>query len=81
MRIGQGLSASGGFIVGRAVVRDAFSGSRGQRAMSKTGVRTQFSLILEKLLSDPNYSGDVPALFLMAVVLWLLNPGKLKQNS
>lgn len=35
MRIGQGLSASGGLIVGRAVVRDAFSGSRAQRAMSK----------------------------------------------
>ena len=34
MRIGQGLSASGGLIVGRAVVRDAFSGSRAQRAMS-----------------------------------------------
>lgn len=34
MRIGQGLSASGGLVVGRAVVRDAFSGSRGQRAMS-----------------------------------------------
>jgi DHA1 family bicyclomycin/chloramphenicol resistance-like MFS transporter len=34
MRIGQGLSASGGLIVGRAVVRDAFAGSRAQRAMS-----------------------------------------------
>lgn len=34
MRIGQGLSASGGLIVGRAVVRDAFSGSHAQRAMS-----------------------------------------------
>lgn len=34
MRIGQGLSASGGLIVGRAVIRDAFSGSRAQRALS-----------------------------------------------
>jgi DHA1 family bicyclomycin/chloramphenicol resistance-like MFS transporter len=34
MRIGQGVSASGGLIVGRAIVRDAFSGSRAQRAMS-----------------------------------------------
>lgn len=34
MRIGQGLSASGGLIVGRAVVRDAFVGHRAQRAMS-----------------------------------------------
>lgn len=34
MRIGQGLSASGGLIIGRAMVRDAFSGSQAQRAMS-----------------------------------------------
>lgn len=34
MRIGQGLSASGGLIVGRAVVRDVFAGSHAQRAMS-----------------------------------------------
>jgi DHA1 family bicyclomycin/chloramphenicol resistance-like MFS transporter len=35
MRIGQGLSASGPVVVGRAIVRDAFSGARAQRVMSQ----------------------------------------------
>jgi MFS transporter, DHA1 family, multidrug resistance protein len=34
MRVGQGLSASGAVVVGRAIVRDAFEGARAQRAMS-----------------------------------------------
>ncbi|MCW8982499.1 MAG: Bcr/CflA family efflux MFS transporter, partial [Gammaproteobacteria bacterium] len=34
MRIGQGLSASGGMIVGRAVIRDHFEGAEARRAMS-----------------------------------------------
>jgi DHA1 family bicyclomycin/chloramphenicol resistance-like MFS transporter len=34
MRVGQGLSASGPVVVGRAIVRDAFSGARAQRVMS-----------------------------------------------
>jgi MFS transporter, DHA1 family, multidrug resistance protein len=34
MRVGQGLAASGAVVVGRAIVRDAFSGARAQRAMS-----------------------------------------------
>jgi len=34
MRIGQGLSASGGLVVGRAVIRDAFAGAAAQRVMS-----------------------------------------------
>jgi len=33
-RIAQGLSASSGFVVGRAVVRDAFAGARAQKVMS-----------------------------------------------
>lgn len=35
MRIGQGLAASGPVVVGRAIVRDAFSGARAQRVMSQ----------------------------------------------
>ena len=35
MRIGQGLSASGGLVVGRAIIRDAFAGSTAQRVMSQ----------------------------------------------
>ena len=35
MRIGQGLSASGGIVVGRAVIRDAFAGVQAQRVMSQ----------------------------------------------
>jgi len=35
MRIGQGLSASGALVVGRAVIRDAFAGSAAQRVMSQ----------------------------------------------
>lgn len=35
MRIGQGLSASGGLVVGRAVIRDAFAGAAAQRVMSQ----------------------------------------------
>ncbi len=35
MRIGQGLSASGGLVVGRAVIRDSFSGAAAQRVMSR----------------------------------------------
>jgi DHA1 family bicyclomycin/chloramphenicol resistance-like MFS transporter len=38
MRLGQGLSASGPIVVGRAIVRDAFSGAQAQRAMSKAMV-------------------------------------------
>lgn len=35
MRIGQGLSASGALVVGRAIIRDAFAGSAAQRVMSQ----------------------------------------------
>lgn len=35
MRIGQGLTASGAVVIGRAIVRDAFSGARAQRVMSQ----------------------------------------------
>jgi DHA1 family bicyclomycin/chloramphenicol resistance-like MFS transporter len=35
MRIGQGLSAAGGLVVGRAVIRDAFAGVQAQRVMSQ----------------------------------------------
>jgi MFS transporter, DHA1 family, multidrug resistance protein len=35
MRIGQGLSASGALVVGRAVIRDAFAGPAAQRVMSQ----------------------------------------------
>lgn len=35
MRIGQGLSASGPVVIGRALVRDVFSGARAQRVMSR----------------------------------------------
>ena len=34
MRIGQGLTASGSIVVGRAIVRDAFTGAAAQRVMS-----------------------------------------------
>lgn len=33
-RVGQGLAASGGMIIGRAVIRDAYHGAHAQRAMS-----------------------------------------------
>jgi MFS transporter, DHA1 family, multidrug resistance protein len=36
MRVGQGLSASAGVVVGRAVIRDAFAGATAQRVMSQT---------------------------------------------
>ncbi len=35
MRIGQGLAASGGLVVGRAIIRDAFAGAQAQRVMSQ----------------------------------------------
>lgn len=35
MRIGQGLSASAGIVVGRAVIRDAFAGAQAQRVMAQ----------------------------------------------
>ncbi len=35
MRIGQGLSASGGIVVGRAIIRDAFAGVQAQRVMAQ----------------------------------------------
>lgn len=35
MRVGQGLSASGGLVVGRALIRDVFAGSAAQRVMSQ----------------------------------------------
>jgi DHA1 family bicyclomycin/chloramphenicol resistance-like MFS transporter len=35
MRIGQGLTASGAVVIGRAIVRDAFSGAHAQRVMSQ----------------------------------------------
>ena len=35
-RIAQGLTASAGFVVGRAVVRDVFAGARAQKVMSHT---------------------------------------------
>lgn len=35
MRIGQGLSASGAVVVGRAIIRDAFTGARAQKVMSQ----------------------------------------------
>lgn len=35
MRIGQGLSASGPVVIGRAIVRDAFHGARAQQVMSQ----------------------------------------------
>jgi DHA1 family bicyclomycin/chloramphenicol resistance-like MFS transporter len=35
MRIGQGLAASGGLVVGRAIIRDAFGGAQAQRVMSQ----------------------------------------------
>ncbi|MBI3900344.1 MAG: multidrug effflux MFS transporter [Gammaproteobacteria bacterium] len=34
-RIGQGLAASGPIVIGRAIVRDAFSGARAQKVMSQ----------------------------------------------
>lgn len=36
MRIGQGLSAAGGLVVGRAVIRDAYAGVKAQRVMAQT---------------------------------------------
>ncbi len=35
MRVGQGLSASGPVVIGRAIVRDTFRGARAQRVMSQ----------------------------------------------
>jgi DHA1 family bicyclomycin/chloramphenicol resistance-like MFS transporter len=35
MRIGEGLAASGGLVVGRAIIRDAFAGAQAQRVMSQ----------------------------------------------
>ncbi|MHB8697950.1 MAG: multidrug effflux MFS transporter [Sulfuricaulis sp.] len=35
LRIGQGLSASGALVAGRAIIRDAFAGSAAQRVMSQ----------------------------------------------
>jgi len=34
MRIGQGLSASAGIVIGRAVIRDVFAGAQAQRVMA-----------------------------------------------
>jgi DHA1 family bicyclomycin/chloramphenicol resistance-like MFS transporter len=38
MRVGQGLSASAGVVVGRAVIRDAFAGAQAQRVMANASL-------------------------------------------
>lgn len=35
MRVGQGLSASAGIVVGRAIIRDVFAGAQAQRVMAQ----------------------------------------------
>lgn len=35
MRVGQGMSAAAGIVIGRAVIRDAFAGARAQRVMAQ----------------------------------------------
>jgi len=55
-RVGQGLSASAGFVIGRAVIRDAFAGAQAQRALSHVmlmfGVGPAFAPIIGGLLHD-----------------------------
>lgn len=55
-RVGQGLSASAGFVIGRAVIRDAFAGAQAQRALSHVmlifGIGPAFAPIIGGVLHD-----------------------------
>ncbi len=67
MRIGQGLTASAGIVVGRAVVRDAFAGARAQQVMA----RVMLIFALAPAVA-PIVGGVLHAAFGWRAVFWLL---------
>lgn len=75
MRIGQGLSASGPVVIGRAIVRDAFSGARAQRVMSQVmlffALAPAIAPIIGGYLHDAyGWRSVFWFLTLLAVLLW-----------
>lgn len=56
LRIGQGLSASAGMVIGRAMVRDVFHGDEAQKVMARVmllfGIAPAFAPIIGGLLHD-----------------------------
>lgn len=50
MRVGQGLSACGGLVVGRAVIRDAFAGTAAQRMMSQVMLIFSFAAAVAPII-------------------------------
>jgi len=85
MRIGQGISASGGLIVGRAVVRDAFSGSRAQRAMSNVMLVFALAPAVAPIIGGwlHSYAGWRSVFWFLTalgVFLWLLVGARLPES-
>ncbi len=56
LRIGQGLSASAGMVIGRAMIRDVFHGAEAQKVMARVmllfGIAPAFAPIIGGLLHD-----------------------------
>jgi len=76
MRIGQGLTACGGIVVGRAVIRDAFAGPAAQRAMSQVmltfAIAPAIAPIVGGWLHDAfGWRGVFWFLALLGIVVWL----------
>lgn len=76
MRIGQGLSASGALVVGRAIIRDAFAGPAAQRVMSQVmlifAVAPAIAPIIGGWLHDAfGWRSVFWFLVLLGLVVWL----------
>lgn len=75
LRIGQGLSASAGMVIGRAMVRDVFHGAEAQKVMARVmllfGIAPAFAPIIGGLLHDL-YGWHSVFLFLTGVSVILL---------
>jgi MFS transporter, DHA1 family, multidrug resistance protein len=76
MRVGQGLSASGAVVVGRAIIRDAFAGAQAQRVMSQVMLVFAFAPAVAPIIGG--YLHDASGwravfwfLALLGLLLWL----------
>jgi MFS transporter, DHA1 family, multidrug resistance protein len=74
LRVGQGLSASAGMVIGRAMIRDVFHGADAQRVMARVmllfGIAPAFAPIIGGWLHD--MFGWRAVFFFLAVVALLL---------
>ena len=75
LRIGQGLSASAGIVIGRAMVRDVYHGDEAQRVMARVmvlfGIAPAFAPIIGGILHDL-FGWHSVFVFLTAVAVILL---------